>query len=248
MADSLAPTSVEPLLAGGFGRPYLYRDSCESTQRLLENDQPEGAVAVCDEQTAGRGRLGRGWSAPPETALLMSILLRPPADRSVPELSLVGGVATALTVERATGLSAQIKWPNDVMLNRRKVAGVLAEAQGKVVVLGVGLNVNQTREQLLEDAKVPAGSLRSVDAVVRDRAAILADLVLELERTYKLWAAGGLDAVYEELGSRDFLRGRRVHVDGVEAIATGIGRDGRLEIAVGDEQRRVESGDVVYVR
>jgi BirA family transcriptional regulator, biotin operon repressor / biotin---[acetyl-CoA-carboxylase] ligase len=248
MADSLAPDRVEPLLAGGFGKPYLYRRSCDSTQGLLESDHPEGAVAACDEQTAGRGRLGRGWTAPPGSSVLMSILLRPPADRPLPELSLVGGVATALTVERATDLSAQIKWPNDVMLNRSKVAGVLAEARDDAVVLGIGLNVNQTRDQLPAEVKVPAASLRTVDAAVRDRAAVLADLVLELERIYKLWAAGGLDAIYEELGSRDFLRGRRVLVDGAAGLATGIGRDGRLEIAVDGDKRRVDSGDVTYLR
>jgi BirA family transcriptional regulator, biotin operon repressor / biotin---[acetyl-CoA-carboxylase] ligase len=248
MADSLAPTAVEPLLTGGFGRPYLYHASCDSTQRLLGAGHPEGAVAACDEQTSGRGRLGRTWTAPPGTAVLMSILLRPPAERALPELSLVGGVAAALTVERATGLSAQVKWPNDVMLNRHKVAGLLAEAQDDAVVLGIGLNVNQTRDQLPQDARVPPASLRTIDAVVRDRAAVLADLALEIERIYKFWSAGGLDAIYEELGSRDFLRARRVEVDGVEALATGIGRDGRLEIVVGSETRRVESGDVAYVR
>lgn len=248
MADSLAPDSVEPLLTGGFGRPYLYRESCDSTQGLLTADAPEGAVAVCDEQTAGRGRRGRAWAAPRGTAVLMSIALRPPAGRRLPELSLVGGVATALTVERATGLSAQIKWPNDVMLNRRKVAGILADAEGDRVVLGIGLNVNQTREDLPAGTTVPPASLRTVDAVVRDRAAVLADLVLELERTYKLWAAGGLEEIYAELGSRDFLRGRRVVIDGAEATAVGIGRDGLLEVAADGQARRIESGDVAYVR
>jgi BirA family transcriptional regulator, biotin operon repressor / biotin---[acetyl-CoA-carboxylase] ligase len=248
MADSLAPDSVEPLLTGGFGRPYLYRETCESTQELLPPDAPEGAVAACEEQTAGRGRRGRPWAAPRGSAVLMSILLRPPTRSRLPELSLVGGVAAALTVEHATGLSAQIKWPNDVMLNRRKVAGILAEAEGDRVVLGIGLNVNQERGELPSDASVPPGSLRTTDAVVRDRAAVLADLVRELEHTYKLWQAGGLEAIYAELGSRDFLRGRRVLVDGAEGTAVGIDRDGLLEIAVGGEKQRVESGEVAYVR
>jgi BirA family transcriptional regulator, biotin operon repressor / biotin---[acetyl-CoA-carboxylase] ligase len=248
MADSLAPDRVEPLLAGGFGKPYLYHETCESTQALLPEDLDEGAVAACEEQTGGKGRLGRSWEAPAGTAVLASVLLRPPAGRPLPELSLVGGVAIALTVERATGLSSQIKWPNDVMLNRRKVAGVLAEARGDAVILGVGLNVNQTREQLPAETKVPAASLRVIDATVRDRAAVLADLVLELERVYKLWGVGGLDAIFEELGSRDFLRGRRVEIDGVEGIATWIARDGRLEVAVDGTTHRIESGDVTYVR
>lgn len=246
-ADSLSPEAVEPLLHGGFGRPYVYRERCDSTQALLDPGLDEGAVAACDEQTEGRGRLGRRWVAPAGSAVLVSILLRPPAERRIAELSLVGGIATALTVERALGLSSQIKWPNDVMVNRRKVAGVLAEARESVVILGVGLNVNQRREELPEDA-FAAGSLRTIDGVPRMRAPLLADLVLEVERTYKIWGAGGLDALYEELGPRDFLRNRRIWVDGEEGQAVAIDRAGRLEVTVGGERRLVESGEVLYER
>jgi BirA family transcriptional regulator, biotin operon repressor / biotin---[acetyl-CoA-carboxylase] ligase len=247
-ADTLEPDAVEPLLRGGFGKPYLYETRCESTQALLDPELEEGALAACDEQSEGRGRLGRRWVAPAGTAILCSLLLRPPAGRRAPELSLVGGVATALTVERALGLSSQIKWPNDVMVNRRKVAGVLAETAGDAVVLGVGLNVNQRREELPEDAGVAPASLLTVDAVRRARAPLLAELVLELERAYKLWSAGGLDALYEELGPRDFLRNRKVYLDGEEGYAIAVDRRGRLEVNVGGEHRFVESGEVRYDR
>ena len=246
MTDSLAPEHVEPLLRGSFGRPYAYRESCESTQALLDADAPEGAVAVTDEQTAGRGRLGRTWSAPAGTAILASILLHPPADRRIAELSLVGGIATADTVELALGLAAQIKWPNDVMVNRYKVAGVLAEARGDAVVLGIGINVNQAREELPADARVPAGSLRTVDGVRRERAALLADLLAHLERAYADWLRGGLDALFVSLGPRDFLRGRRITIDGTSGLAVGIDRSGRLELEVDGDHRTVESGEVTY--
>jgi BirA family biotin operon repressor/biotin-[acetyl-CoA-carboxylase] ligase len=246
--DSLAPEAVEPLLRGGWGRPYLYRDRCDSTQALLDSALDEGAVAVCDEQTEGRGRLGRRWLAPPGTAILASVLLKPPHERRPAELSLVGGVATALTVERALGLASQIKWPNDVMVNRRKVAGVLAEARDGAVVLGVGLNVNQRREELPQDGDVPAASLFTVDAVRRARAALLADLVIELERAYKQWEAAGLEALYTELGPRDFLRNRRIYVDGDTGYAIAIDRSGRLEVDVAGERRLVESGEIRYDR
>ena len=98
------------------GRPRLDVESCESTQLLVDTSLPEGALVVADHQTAGRGRLGRSWDAPPGTALLFSLLLRPPAERRTPELSLVAGVAVADALERTLGLSVQIKWPNDVML------------------------------------------------------------------------------------------------------------------------------------
>jgi BirA family transcriptional regulator, biotin operon repressor / biotin---[acetyl-CoA-carboxylase] ligase len=247
MADSLAAAVVEPLLAGRFGRPYRHEQSCESTQLLLE-EAPEGAVAVCDEQTSGRGRLGRAWHAPPGTAILCSILLRPPGERRTAELPLVVGMAAADAVERALELTAQIKWPNDVMVNRRKVAGVLAEARGGSVILGIGINVNQTRNQLPVDQHSPAASLRTIDGVERDRAPILAMLLERLEARYDAWCRSGLDAIYDFLGARDFLRGRRVTVDGAEGYAVGIDRQGRLAIDTGSGRRAVESGEITYER
>lgn len=247
-ADSLAAGSVEPILTGRLGRPYTFRDSCESTQALFGPQDAEGATAVCEEQTAGRGRLGRTWAAPAGTALLVSVLLRPPAERRAPELSLVGGVAVALAVEHALGLSAQIKWPNDVMVNRVKVAGILAEARDGAVVLGIGLNVNQSRDELPADSTVPAGSLRTVDGIRRVRAPLLVNVLAELETHYDRWTSGGLDAVYDEIGPRDFLRNRRVTVDGDTGLAVGIDRSGRLVVDVRGERRSIESGEVRYER
>ncbi|MGH3078224.1 MAG: biotin--[acetyl-CoA-carboxylase] ligase [Gaiellaceae bacterium] len=249
MTDSLAFDAVGPHLRGRFGKPYRYDDECESTQLLLAPDDPEGAVAVSDHQTAGRGRLGRSWVAPPGTSIQVSVLLRPPPDRMVPQLSLLGGIATAEAVDEALQFwrSAQIKWPNDVMVNRRKVAGVLAEAREGAVVLGIGINVNQIRDQLPAEARVPAASLRTLDGRTHDRAAILADLLARLERLYAAWLEGGLDAVYGDLGARDFLRGRRVTIDGEEATALQILRDGRLKVETASgEVRTLESGEVRY--
>jgi len=247
MSDSLAPDSVEPLLRGRFGSPYLYEQSCESTQALLDSELPEGAVAACEEQTAGRGRLGRRWQAPAGTGVLCSVLLRPPANRRAPELSLIGGMAVADCVEDVLGLSAQVKWPNDVMVNRRKVAGVLAEARGGSVVLGIGINVNQRREEL-PPTQTPVGSLLTIDGVPRERAPILAGLLSRLEQQYGRWCQGGLDAVYPTLGARDFLRGRKVAVNGTSGYAIGIVRSGGLEVDVAGERRIVESGNVTYER
>ena len=248
MTDSLAPDVVAPLLTGRFGRPYRYEAACESTQLLLGPGLPEGAVAVCEEQTAGRGRLGRGWQAPAGAALLCSVLLEPPPAARAAELSLVGGMAAADAVEGALGLSAQIKWPNDVMVNRRKLAGVLAEARDGLVVLGIGVNVNQTRMELPGNGRTPAGSMRTVDGTRRERAPILATLLERLELQYDRWCEGGIDALYDTLGARDFLRGRKVAVNGTNGYATGIDRQGRLGIDVGGEHRLVESGEVSYER
>ncbi len=134
------------------------------------------------------------------------------------------------------------------MVNRQKVAGVLAELRDGVVVLGMGVNVNQTRSQLPAGTHPPAASLRTIDGVERDRAPVLAGLLAELERQYERWLDGGLDALYVDIGPRDFLRRRRVVVDGAAGIAVGIDRHGRLEIDVGGERRVVESGEVSYER
>jgi BirA family biotin operon repressor/biotin-[acetyl-CoA-carboxylase] ligase len=227
------------------GEPRIDVESCESTQALLDPTMPEGAIAVAEHQTAGRGRLGRSWDAPAGTALLFSVLLKPPPERHPQELSLVAGVAVADALERVLGLSVQIKWPNDVMLRRRKVGGCLAELRDGAVVLGIGLNVNQTQEQLPEQA----GSLRTLTGREYDRDDVLSHLLLDLRQRYSDWLAGGLDAVYEGLGPRDFLRGRRVSVNGTSGTAVKIARDGRLEIDTGDHRiESVESGEVTYER
>jgi BirA family transcriptional regulator, biotin operon repressor / biotin---[acetyl-CoA-carboxylase] ligase len=203
-------------------------------------------VAVCEEQTAGRGRMGRRWEAPAGSSILVSVLLRPPADRRPAELMLVAGLAVAVVVERATALAAQLKWPNDVMLDRRKVAGGLAELKDAAVVLGIGLNVNQRPDELPRETKAPAGSLRSVTGREYERGPILVDLLLELELRYDAWREDGLEAVYEDLGARDFLRGRRVTVGDVEGTAQMIARDGRLAVATEAGPVLVESGEVDY--
>lgn len=216
---------------------------CESTQLLIEADAAEGTVAVADYQSGGRGRLGRRWEAPPGTALHVSVALRPPAARAPQELTLVGALAAADAIELASDLFVQVKWPNDVMLNRRKVAGVLGELRDGLVVLGIGINVNQARDEIPPDARQPAGSLRTITGREHDREQLLTDLLARLERQYEAWLEGGLAAVYGDIGARDFLRGRRVSVDGVSGTVVGIDRSGRLEL---DGSRFVETGEVSY--
>jgi BirA family biotin operon repressor/biotin-[acetyl-CoA-carboxylase] ligase len=181
--------------------------------------------------------------------VLVSVMLHPPSERHLPELSLVAALAAAEAIEGATGLTAQVKWPNDVMLNRRKVAGILSELQDGVVVVGIGINVNQTRDELPLDAPTEPGSLRTITGNTHDRAALLGSLLFRLERIYDGWRHGGLADLYGEIGARDFLRGRRITVDGEQATASQILRDGRLEIVTDShETRAVESGEVLFER
>jgi len=177
---------VVPRLRGRLGRPFTFVERTASTQRLLDG-APEGAVAATDEQTEGRGRLGRTWQAPAGTSLLFSIVLVPPvATARMPELSLVAGTAVAEAIESETGLRATIKHPNDVLIEGRKVAGILAEASEGRVVLGVGVNVSQTAAQLPEGVQTPATSL-SLEGAAVDRVELLAAILERLEAHYDRW-------------------------------------------------------------
>jgi BirA family transcriptional regulator, biotin operon repressor / biotin---[acetyl-CoA-carboxylase] ligase len=189
--DSLRPETLLPLLRGRFGRPYTYAERCESTQRLLPEDAPEGAVAAADEQTAGRGRLGREWVAPAGSSVLASIVLRPgvPTEK-LAELSLVAGRACAQALAEVAGVTPELKWPNDVLLNGRKVAGILAEAREGRVVLGIGVNVLQTTDQLPPRAQHPATSLLVETGRRISCAELLASLLVHLEREYDAWVDG----------------------------------------------------------
>jgi BirA family biotin operon repressor/biotin-[acetyl-CoA-carboxylase] ligase len=252
VSGTLAPEHLAPHVRGRFGKPYRYEPECESTQLLLlGSGLPEGAVAATDHQTQGKGRHGRRWVAPPGTSVLASVMLHPPAERHLPELSLVAALAAAEAVEGATGLTAQIKWPNDVMLNRRKVAGILSELADGTVVVGIGINVNQTRDELPEDTTTSAGSLQTLTGQTYERAPLLGSLLFRFERIYDGWRHGGLSDLYGEVGARDFLRGRRITIDGEPATALQIVRDGGLEVATGNghgETRVIESGEVLFER
>lgn len=164
----LTPAAVLPALQGSYGREYHYEPETETTQRMLPPGAAHGAVALAERQTAGRGRLGRTWA---DSGLMFSVALYPrePVARW-PELTVVAARAVA----DAVGPEATIKHPNDVLLGGRKVAGILAEASGRVV-LGIGINVGE--------AGWPGAGL-----VERDRLELLIDVLERLERGYDAWA------------------------------------------------------------
>lgn len=192
MTGSLSPEFVVPRLRGRFGRPYLYVEVCTSTQRLLGPEHSEGAVAVAEEQTEGRGRLGRQWLSPRGVSVLCSILLEPAVEtRHLPELSLVAGEACAEAIAAVTELEPEIKLPNDILVDGRKAAGILAEARDGRVVLGLGINVNVPPEQLPTEVNRPATSLLVEAGAEVDRAELLVELLAALERRYDEWVARG---------------------------------------------------------
>ena len=186
--SSLSPDSVTPRLRGRFGRPYLYVEVCPSTQRLLGEEHSEGAVALTEEQTEGRGRLGRRWLSPPGVSLLFSLLLEPSVKTArLPELSLVAGQASAAAIAAVAGVMPEVKLPNDILISGRKVAGILAEARDGRVVLGIGVNVNVPEDDLPTEVDRPATSLLVETGREVDRLELLLELLERLELAYDEW-------------------------------------------------------------
>jgi BirA family biotin operon repressor/biotin-[acetyl-CoA-carboxylase] ligase len=186
--SDLSSASVDALLQGRLGRPYTFVEECPSTQRLLDADATEGTTVATDLQTHGRGRLGRIWEAPKGAGLLFSVLLRPQPPMAIwPELSLVAGAAVAAALRAQTGVATELSHPNDVLVERRKLAGVLPEATVGRVVLGIGVNVNQTAEELPAETPKPPTSLRVETGREWLRAPLLAAILLELEGRYDDW-------------------------------------------------------------
>lgn len=184
----------------------------------------EGAVGACELQTAGRGRMGRRWVSPWGAGVLFSIALAPrtPADR-LPPLGLV----VAEAVCEATWPEAQVRWPNDVVVAGRKLAGVLAELREGRLVVGVGVNANLTAAELPAEARVPATSLRLLRGAPVDRAQLLADLVAAIEARYRRFEERGFTGL-----ERDELRGRCVELaGGARGDCAGVDAHGRLVVA-----------------
>jgi BirA family transcriptional regulator, biotin operon repressor / biotin---[acetyl-CoA-carboxylase] ligase len=183
----LSAEAVLGRLRGRLGHPYTFVETCASTQALVPASAAEGTLVAANVQTAGRGRLGRHWEAPAGTSLLFSLALVPsvPADR-LPELTLIAARAVA-DVVAAAGLEPAIKYPNDVLIRGRKVAGVLGEARDGRVLLGVGVNVNVPAGSLPRAAQTPPTSLLLEIGEPLDRGELLVALLEALELRYSAW-------------------------------------------------------------
>ncbi len=223
---------------------------------------PEGAVLAAEEQSAGRGRLGRAWVSPPRAALTFSLLLRPegvpPARRGW--LSLLAGVAVTAAVRSVAAVDAQLKWPNDVLAGPAKLGGILAEASGDAVVIGIGLNVSTGPAELPPPGlgALPATSLRILGVPSPSRERLLAGILADCERWYGAWRQAGGDP--ERCGLRaEYTRlsgtiGRRVRVELpggqlVSGLAAGVDPDGRLLVRdASGSDRAMAAGDVVHLR
>lgn len=201
-------------------------------RELAREGGPAWSVVLTDRQTAGRGRVGRRWESGTGSALTTSILLRPRGAARAGLLPLLTGVAVARAFDRAgsgpTGI--QLKWPNDLWLEGGKVGGILCEAAGDSVVVGVGLNLATPPGGFPAAIRGPTVSVQEVTGRVWPAPSVLGAFVAELRLLCTPLPMRFEGAVAEEWAERDLLRGRRVQVGKVDGVAVGLGPDGALRI------------------
>jgi BirA family transcriptional regulator, biotin operon repressor / biotin---[acetyl-CoA-carboxylase] ligase len=238
------------------GSPLVLLDETTSTnddaKRAAKAGAPHGATWVAERQTAGRGRQGRAWVAAPGDALLVSVLIRTPCPPAhVPQLALAAGLAARDAVALVVpGVDIGIKWPNDVIVERRKLAGILVEgvstgSRVDAIVVGIGINVRAFPPEMGERAT----SIDRLRGSPTDRAALLIELLVALDRDLALVAARGVAAVRARLAAADALLGEVVASDAGAGVAIGIDDEGRLVVR-GDDGAiaRWSSGEVHLAR
>ena len=241
------------LTTGEIAWSLQYAAACDSTQDLARAAAAQGAeqgwTIVADFQRGGRGRLGRSWQAPAGQALLFSTILRPPID-VLPLLALLAAVTVAGGIEAATAAAPDLKWPNDVILHHMKLAGILLERPaGPAVVLGVGVNVNQSSHDLPDAAT----SLRVELGHPVEREVLLAAILNDLANAYDRADREGTDWIVPAWRSRSSMLGKPItfHRDGrtVRGLADDIGDDGALLVRMADGTRvALVAGEVEQVR
>ena len=222
---------------------------------LGDRGAPDGAVVIADRQTAGKGRMGRHWESPAGVNLYASILLRPPIPPfDAPQLTFLSAVAVCRAIAACTRLQATVKWPNDVLVNGRKVAGLLNEMSAETdrvnhVVLGIGVNLNMLEKQFPEVLRYPATSLRLVLGAPVSRLDFARALLREVDELYQLFLEQGSVPILAAWLDLCEMNGQPVKVDGgnllIEGVMTGLAEDGALLVRTGAGKiEPVYAGDV----
>jgi len=239
-------------------RIFSYK-TLDSTNRVMgdmgRQGLPEGSVVFSEEQTQGRGRLGRKWSSPKAKGLYFSILLRPAIQiHEIPRITLCAAVACAQALIEATRLPIRIRWPNDLLVGDRKLCGILTELTAEAdrvrfVVLGIGINVNAAAGALPPEAT----SLKIETRRHWNRAELAVKLLTRFEREYLRLLSGDFQEMIQAWENYSVITGKRVSASTlggkVEGIATGIDKDGALWIRLDSGiQTKILSGDIRFLR
>ena len=252
MTDPLTHWEGEPVRVweGLWGVPLLeaWRVLASTNGRarwLADAGAQAFSVVIAEEQTAGRGRGGRSWWSPADSGLWISLVAPHRPDVVMPRVSLLVGLALARAIEAVVPLTVELKWPNDVWVNRRKVAGILCETAGRSVVMGVGVNIRQRQEDFAAELRPLASSLEAEAGSAVSRGALAGALMRELRHTLDRPEARLEGEFAREFSERDALRGRMLSIDGVSGVGAGVEADGRLRIEVAPGQvRAVVTGHV----
>ena len=243
-------------MSAAWGRPLVRLGVCTSTNEvarwLAAAGLPEGTAVIAHTQERGRGRQGRAWSSPPG-GLWCSFVLRPPVRTAWGRLSLASSVATAEAIEQIVGVRAAIRWPNDVVVGGRKVAGVLLEAAAAAVVAGIGINANVAADDLPEALRDRAGSLHELRGRAVPLEALFDALRSRLAHWYVVWrndTDGDAGTIIDAWSTRDATRGRHLEVqigaDHVTGVAEGVDGSGALRVRTADGAlRTVVAGDIL---
>ncbi|MEW5948707.1 MAG: biotin--[acetyl-CoA-carboxylase] ligase [Thermodesulfobacteriota bacterium] len=222
---------------------------------LAEKGAPEGTIVIAEAQTKGRGRLGRTWHSPTGAGLYFSIVLRPRLDPSdLPKITLLAGTAVAESIEETIGLHPVIKWPNDLLLAGKKLAGILTELYGDIaspyVILGIGINVYTRREEFLPELQETSTSLAMVGGQDISRADLMQAILMHLGRWYELFKKGAFQPILDAWRKRCVIIGARVRISSGEKELEGTIVDVDLSGALllrdqAGQIRRILSGEVI---
>jgi BirA family biotin operon repressor/biotin-[acetyl-CoA-carboxylase] ligase len=263
MMDKLTAERVKQgLNTRTIGRECLVLEETGSTndqaRRLAEAGAGEGVVVLAEKQLQGRGRMKRPWVSPEGTGLWFSVLLRP---EILPEEAVgvvfLSASAVCGALKEYTKLPCFLKWPNDILLEGKKICGILAETGGtsdriNYVVLGVGINVNQRRSDFPEELRRKAGSLAAASGSEWDRTALLQEVLRGLEREYEDFLQYGFIHTLNRWKSLCGMLNRHVRIDCGGTVVSGIARDvderGRLLVETPEGVRRISAGDVSLIR
>lgn len=257
----MRPAEIQRALsAARLGKRIHYFSEVSSTNlyahRLAEKGGLEGEIVIAESQTEGKGRMGRSWISPPNLNLYLSVILRPKLPPlHAPQITLMSAVALAETVQSFVPFPPEIKWPNDVMVEGKKMAGILTESSCSpdsilFVVLGIGVNLNFPRELMPESIREGATSVMMLAQRPVDRTAFALQLIQNLDRCYGDLEDRGFPFIAERWGSFFRLRGKRVRVEMFDRPILGkaLGIDGDGALLLEDDtgtQQRIIAGDVI---